>query len=294
MRLFAPDYYEKFKCAASGCRHSCCIGWEIGVEESCIKRFMELGGNTAQSFLASLEHNSDGATITLCDNGRCPHLLPSGLCSIISEYGYKPLPEICREHPRFYNVFKKHIEVGLGAVCEAAADLIIAGCDYNSLLCIGDIEKSDGIDSYGLSKRRELFNFLQNKTKNSDKIDEILKSINAKGAFDGFNYGIFDELEYLETSDKSIILNGLKQPFDISDEGINILSYFIYRHASVALDEADFVTRALFSIISVRCIMGITGLGISLAEALRIYSLEIEYSPDNTEAILFEIECGLL
>lgn len=294
MKLYAPEYYKNFKCSASSCRHSCCIGWEIGVEESCIKGFEKLGGDVADRFLASLVRNNDGATITLCDNGRCPHLLPSGLCSIISEVGDEPLPEICREHPRFYNLFANTAEVGIGAVCEVAADLIVKGCNYNSLVYVGEIEKVSCEVVWGLSKRRELFYLLQDKKDNSDKIDALLEYIDAKDALNSFNYGVFAELEYLEKKDKSTILSGLNQPYKITDEGINILSYFIYRHASSAVREVDFVTKVLFSIISMQCILGMERLGISLTEALRIYSLEIEYSIENTEALLFEIECGLL
>ena len=28
-----PDFYGKFKCTAEKCRHSCCIGWEIDIDD---------------------------------------------------------------------------------------------------------------------------------------------------------------------------------------------------------------------------------------------------------------------
>ena len=28
-----PNYYDKFKCIANRCKHSCCIGWEIDIDE---------------------------------------------------------------------------------------------------------------------------------------------------------------------------------------------------------------------------------------------------------------------
>mgnify|MGYP006874698003 CR=1 FL=1 len=33
-----PDYYKEFKCIAGECRHSCCIGWEIDIDEETYKR----------------------------------------------------------------------------------------------------------------------------------------------------------------------------------------------------------------------------------------------------------------
>ena len=29
MKLYAPKYYNEFKCIADKCTHSCCVGWEI-------------------------------------------------------------------------------------------------------------------------------------------------------------------------------------------------------------------------------------------------------------------------
>ena len=33
MKRYAPAYYPRFACLADRCRHSCCIGWEIEVDE---------------------------------------------------------------------------------------------------------------------------------------------------------------------------------------------------------------------------------------------------------------------
>lgn len=294
MKLFAPKYYNKFACKASLCQHTCCIGWKICVDERCIQDFEKLGGEVADRFSRSLITDDGDVVIKLCDDGRCPHLLSSGLCSIISEVGAKPLPEICREHPRFYNVFEKHVEVGLGAVCEAATELIIDGCDYNSLFDIGEVETDCGVNKYGLSKRGDIFSLLSGKEDNNRKLKKVLLEIGAEEVLDSFSYDVFCELEYLDDADKSLITSGVNEPIEITDEGVNILSYFIYRHASYAYDRNDFASRVIFSIISMKCVLGMARAGISLTEALRIYSLEIEYSADNTEAILFEIDCGLL
>ena len=33
MKLYAPEYYKQFQCIADKCTHSCCIGWEIDIDE---------------------------------------------------------------------------------------------------------------------------------------------------------------------------------------------------------------------------------------------------------------------
>ena len=34
-----PRYYSDFKCIADKCRHSCCVGWEIDVDERTLVRY---------------------------------------------------------------------------------------------------------------------------------------------------------------------------------------------------------------------------------------------------------------
>ena len=39
MIAITPDYYNKFKCIANRCRHSCCIGWEIDIDDSTLQKY---------------------------------------------------------------------------------------------------------------------------------------------------------------------------------------------------------------------------------------------------------------
>ena len=38
MKITAPDYYSQFKCIADQCRHTCCVGWEIEVDDEGLER----------------------------------------------------------------------------------------------------------------------------------------------------------------------------------------------------------------------------------------------------------------
>ena len=33
MKTFAPNYYPSFRCIADKCRHSCCVGWDVYIDE---------------------------------------------------------------------------------------------------------------------------------------------------------------------------------------------------------------------------------------------------------------------
>ena len=51
MKLYAPKYYERFKCIADKCSHSCCIGWEIDVDADTLKKYKSLNAVNSKSIL---------------------------------------------------------------------------------------------------------------------------------------------------------------------------------------------------------------------------------------------------
>ena len=119
MKVIVPDYYKDFQCIADRCRHTCCIGWEIDIDEDSLERF-ERDADIA----AHIEH-SDVAHFRLLDGERCPFLNQDNLCDLILKHGEGILCQICRDHPRFRNFWADRVEMGLGLVCEEAARLIL-------------------------------------------------------------------------------------------------------------------------------------------------------------------------
>ena len=45
MKLYAPAYYKEFACIADRCKHSCCIGWEIDVDDDARELYDTLDGD---------------------------------------------------------------------------------------------------------------------------------------------------------------------------------------------------------------------------------------------------------
>ncbi len=120
MILRTPDFLDRFRCTASECSDSCCVGWEIGVDEETRKHYQEVEGPLGEKLRANVV---DGRFRTL-DGGRCPFLDGRNLCEIQSALGESALCAICREHPRFVNVYGDLEERGLGLCCEEAVRLL--------------------------------------------------------------------------------------------------------------------------------------------------------------------------
>ena len=116
MKLYAPTYYGRFKCIADKCQNSCCVDWEIDIDDISYEKYRSAGGALA----GSITECDSARCFALTDGGRCPHLREDGLCNIIINYGEEYLTDICREHPRFYHLIGDRAEVGIGLVCEEA------------------------------------------------------------------------------------------------------------------------------------------------------------------------------
>ena len=137
MQIYAPSYYKKFRCIASACRHTCCVGWEIAVDEESLPRF------AADPLVAPYLETGDTPHIRLLSGERCPFLREDGLCEMILQNGEDSLCQICRDHPRFRNFWSDRVEIGLGLVCEEAARLIFSETEPLTLVPLGNDETEE-------------------------------------------------------------------------------------------------------------------------------------------------------
>ena len=121
-----PSYYHQFRCIADRCRHSCCIGWEIDIDNVTLSKYRNLTGELRARLDKNIVTESDGTShFVLSSAERCPFLNTDGLCDIICALGDGALCDICREHPRYYTTVGDVTYGGIGMCCEAAAELIL-------------------------------------------------------------------------------------------------------------------------------------------------------------------------
>ncbi len=307
MKIFAPDYYKSFKCLADKCTHSCCIGWDVYIDEETQIKYSAQNDALGLRIKNNLAKKEDGVCFEMRGDGRCPFLNDSGLCDIITEKGEEHISEICREHPRFYSFFSDRTEMGIGLSCEAAARIILSQTAITELVVIDDDEWiSEEPSEWELvlkAKREELYSIIQGEGKSvNERAKAMLDAANAdfsnKGASEWRS--ILQSLERLDSTwDKYL---DLLYHFDDTADTITLekpleklLLYFVYRHTASAEDEEEFSARVAFAYLSylvVRaiCIGKIKKDGkcslADLCEFARAYSAEIEYSEENTEALI--------
>ncbi len=124
MIIRKPDYYDRFQCIAGDCSDSCCIGWEIDVDEERQAEYRRVTGELGNRLKTCIDWE-EGHFILQGKEERCPFLNQENLCDLIIGLGEGSLCEICREHPRYYEWYDGLTEAGVGLCCEAAARLIL-------------------------------------------------------------------------------------------------------------------------------------------------------------------------
>jgi lysine-N-methylase len=121
MLLRVPDFYDSFHCIADKCTDTCCVGWEIDIDETSAKRYKTVQGE----FGEKLRQNIEDDHFKLLPGDRCPFLRQDGLCNMICNLGEESLCDICREHPRFVEVYGDIMEKGIGLCCEEGVRLLL-------------------------------------------------------------------------------------------------------------------------------------------------------------------------
>ncbi len=126
MKTYTPNYYAAFHCIADRCRHSCCMGWEIMIDDAALSLYHDLEGELGEKLRRNITENEDGASFRLNAEERCPFLQADGLCELICKGGEALLCDICALHPRYFNELPTRDECGLGFSCEEACRVILS------------------------------------------------------------------------------------------------------------------------------------------------------------------------
>ena len=297
MKLFAPSYYQKFKCIADRCQNSCCIGWEIDVDEATYEQYRKNDAPYAKNILRSIEADKDGTRhFCLLSGERCPHLDECGLCRIISQMGEEYLCEICREHPRFYHETRYGKEVGLGMACEEACRLILSE-DYRTFVPIGECEGAPAADTFDAVKEREaLYAILwDNAIPYTERLRTICRAYGVSPAIhtDKEWRAILQSLEYLNPSSKDRFFrfsSAFTHPKKAESALERALAYFVFRHATPAESLDEFRARLGFCLFCERLLASLAyeAPEEDVATLARVLSEELEYSEENTAAITEE------
>lgn len=253
MILRKPDFYDQFKCIASRCTDTCCVGWEIDIDEATQEVYRKVSG----VFGDRLRENIEDGHFKLLPHDRCPFLDKDNLCEVYQNLGEDALCDICTEHPRFVEVYGDIMERGLGLCCEEAARLLLEGegpLAFTSEECDEPEDELDDDDrevrDQVLGEREWMFETLADQeTPFAEKLNKIFgyTGENPFAPFENAN-AMFELLTKLESygPDWDAALSRIKARIESSEpivdqgffsetESVRLLAYLIYRHYAKCL-----------------------------------------------------------
>ena len=278
-----PKFYKNFLCKADKCKHSCCKGWEIDIDEETAGKYLAMTGELGAEIRQNIGKNEDSYFFKLTEDERCPFLQKNGLCKIILNIGEENICEICTMHPRFFTMLDDVELCGVGLSCEKTCELLL-GDEKALVFYIEDTEEevsfSEVLSVIGLNLPNEMQEFsLAVNAENINKVLEIMAKTEPIDENWSKELSIMQDMdnvelkakEYLENSDKNI-LNKIYQ-------------YILYRQLErlVDIDIEALINYAQYSILF---IILHTMISKELGESVRRWSEQIEYDTDNVDLIL--------
>ena len=276
MKGFAPGYYPRFRCIGGDCRHSCCVGWEIDIDEDTLALYERVEGDFGRRLRAGIV---DGA-FRLDERERCPFHNERGLCDIILTLGEAALSQICSDHPRYRNFFSHREETGLGLCCEAAAELILGETGPFTELLLwddGEEEEPTAWETYLLERRAELMALA--------RTEGCVAELPEKS--EGEWREIFLSLERMDEAWTARLQRPwLSPPAELAKPLERLLLYFLYRHLPAAENERELAARTAFAQLCCRVAGFLSRDYAELLETARLLSAEIEYSDENVDILL--------
>jgi len=312
MRRIMPRFYEDFHCIASACKDSCCIGWEIDIDEQSAARYVAQEGEFGQRLKEEIVQEAGVKHFRLKEKERCAFLNEKNLCDLYIHMGEDALCDICREHPRFYEWFGDRVEAGLGLCCEEACRLLLS--DEALLTFVEGQDDAPDEDFEGdeawlellEDAREEAYAIFQDRTRTMDeRMEDFMVLANSvQDEMDGF--GPMDEYDIpVPTDEQLLALCGELEPIDESwtqrveymklaaDKKVVIpdwqmehaVVYLTYRWLLKAAFDGDVLGKARLVCTFARLLELLLRKGgaENMEEALRILSKEIEYSEENTQ-----------
>lgn len=297
----APDYYPSFRCTAGNCRYSCCIGWEIDIDEESLHKYQNMDGKWGRKLAQHIECEDGNAHFRLDSKERCPFLNQAGLCELILHFGEDFLCQICTDHPRFRHFFSDRTEVGLGLCCEEACRIALSQTEPVRLIAINEEEgkeRHDSDEQAFFEWRDELIQHAQNRRLPLQERIHILSQICrldlSRLSWQTWQPFLLDLermddawAEHLASIQASQHVHDSR--WDVPFE--QLLVYLLLRHLPTGFETDDLRGYLAFVLLMWQLLYRMFS-GSSLDELMalaRLYSSEIEYSDENIEKIIDEL-----
>ena len=187
MIVRVPDYFSEFSCIAGDCKDSCCLGWEIDIDEDSYEYYQTLPGEVGERLRRGMYETEDGGHGIRTNNcGRCIMLNDKNLCDLYIAAGEASLSEVCTDFPRFGIEYRNVEQKCLSLACEEVCRIFFSKTKPVKFVeqeLFGDSDDDQGVTeeeaAFFEEVQRELIAIVQDRTKPIGvRVDEYLDRAN--------------------------------------------------------------------------------------------------------------------
>ncbi len=311
MKIYKPNYFDRFRCIAGACPDSCCKEWGVQVDEASAACYRSLPGALGDRLREVLQEE-DGETVMTIIDGRCPMWRQDGLCRIQAELGEEALCKTCREFPRLTHDYGDFVELGLELSCPEAAKFLLNAS--NTPLVSGETpggmapEYDEEAMAVLKATREKMLSILSDTSRPAGESLALglLYGYQAQSQLDGeeeapfapetaldsvkdqAKAGDFQEvldfflgLELLTPEWENLLRHPAPGPWD--GHTLALARYLVSRYWLQAVSDYDLYSRVKFVVLS--CLL-VRHLGGDIFRTAQLFSKEIENDADNVEALL--------
>ena len=324
MLVRVPDYFGQFACLAGDCPHSCCIGWEVVIDEDTAQRYRTELGPLGDRLRAAMQSDGEDVCFPL-DGGRCPFLNQKNLCEIHCALGAEATSVTCQEHPRFLEEYGPFKEITLSAACPKANELLLGSDEPLTFSESEDetpAEEGDAWLDWLLPLRDHMLDLLRDREQplrerlrhflliaqeaqrllDAEAMEELtafsanpcVRQPEAAEPAEGWEPAAcrcLRSLEILEPDWRALLEHWENSPalpaFAPQEPETleRVAVYLAFRYLLKAVNDGDLLGRAQFCLLGVLTVDRLSRFT-ELSEALRLFSREIEHDQDNLDALL--------
>lgn len=120
--------FDRFKCAASACKDTCCVRDKLELDNKTYfeyQRVIAKGDAFGRRMVASISERNGVACFRMRENGECPFLMRNRLCELQVRLGSDRVAETCRKYPTFSKEYGNYREIGCLFSCPEVLRLVL-------------------------------------------------------------------------------------------------------------------------------------------------------------------------
>lgn len=141
MQIIKQDDFDSFKCIADKCPSSCCVGWQIVIDEESLDKYARIEGNFKGKIDRAVDFEEG---VFIQNNRRCAMLRDDDLCEIHCCLGEESLCYTCKQFPRHEEEFEDIRELSLSMSCPEVARTVVSRTEPYHFV----EEENDEIDDF--------------------------------------------------------------------------------------------------------------------------------------------------